>query len=139
MRNAHIEYPGSDLTFESASLLAKNFARENRMQDPTIMAWHHSTDQQDMPPAYDGANADTWWAKYGAGNGGMLEVCIGEDYQFILMDARAFEKLGDVPLRNLADDQGNQYLCHTPVEGKVTDKVLPQSCAQLDGWAADQY
>jgi len=138
MRNVHIDYTESDLNFESASLLAKNFAKENRMRDPTIMAWHHSSDEV-VTPFYDGANADTWWAKYGAGNGGMLEICVGDDYQFILMDARAFEKVGEVPLRNLTDDQGNQYLCHTPIQGKVTDKPLPQACAQLDGWAADQY
>ena len=138
MRNVHIDYSGSDLNFQSASQMAKEVAKENQMQDPTIMAWHHSTDQA-LPPYYDGADPDTWWAKYGSGNGGRLEVCIGEDYQFIMMDTRGFEKLGEMPLRNLSDDQGNQYLCHTPSLGKSADRPSPDACVQLDGWAADQF
>ncbi|EFK94927.1 hypothetical protein LDC_3073 [sediment metagenome] len=46
------------------------------MQEPTIIAWHQSSDQA-VPPVYDGADPDSWWAKYGAGNGGRLEVCWG--------------------------------------------------------------
>jgi len=44
-----------------------------------------------------------------------------------------------MPLRNLSDDQGNQYLCHTPMLGKVDDKPSLEACVQLDGWAADQF
>jgi hypothetical protein len=73
MRNVHAEYLGEDHNFENASLLAKQAARENQMLDPTIMAWHQNGDQA-MPALYDGANPETWWAKYGAGNGGKLEV-----------------------------------------------------------------
>ncbi len=138
MRNVHIDYQGSALDFQSASLVAKDIARENQMEDPTIMAWHQSTDQV-VPPYYDGADPDTWWAKYGSGNGGHLEVCVGDDYQFIMMDARGYEKLGEMPLRNLSDDQGNQYLCHTPMLGEDTGKPSPAACVQLDGWAADQF
>lgn len=138
MRNVHIDYQGAPLDFQSASLLAKEVARENQMQDPTIMAWHQDSDQA-MPPFYDGANPDTWWAKYGAGNGGRLEVCLGNDYQFIMMDARGFEKLGEMPLRNLSDEGGNEYLCHTPMLDKGASKPTREACTQLDGWAADQY
>jgi hypothetical protein len=138
MRNVHIDYQGSDLDFESASRLAQDTARANQMQDPTIISWHRSSDQNELP-FYDGADPETWWAKYGAGNGGRLEVCVGDDFQFILMDARAYEKLGEAPLRNLSDDEGNQYLCHKPMLGKVADKPNDQACTQLDGWAADQY
>lgn len=138
MRNVHIDYQGDALDFQSASLLAKKVARENQMQDPTIMAWHQNSEQA-LPPFYDGADPETWWAKYGAGNGGRLEVCLGDDFQFIMMDARGFEKLGEMPLRNLSDSQGNEYLCHTPMMGKGANKPTQEACSQLDGWAADQY
>jgi hypothetical protein len=138
MRNVHIDYRGDALNFQSASLIAKDTARENKMQDPTIMAWHQKSDRA-MPPIYDGADADSWWAKYGEGNGGRLEVCVGDDYQFIMMDARGYETLGEMPLRNLSDGQGNEYLCYTPILGKAANKPTPEACTALDGWLADQY
>jgi len=138
MRNVHIDYQGDTLNFQSASLLAKGIARENQMHDPTIMAWHQSNDEA-VPPIYDGADPDSWWAKYGAGNGGKLEVCIGDDYQFIMMDARAYETLGEMPLRNLSDGHGNEYLCYTPMLGKVSNNPTQEACTMLDGWAANQY
>lgn len=138
MRNVHIDYRGDALDFQSASLLAKDVAREHQMRDPTIMAWHQNGDVAN-PPLYDGADADTWWAKYGSGNGGRLEVCVGDDFQFILMDARNYETLGEMPLRNLSDSQGNQFLCYTPILGKSASTPTAEACTQLDGWAADQY
>jgi hypothetical protein len=138
MKNLHIEYRGDPLNFQSASHLAKWTARANQMQDPTIMAWHQSSDQA-MPPVYDGADPDSWWAKYGAGNGGRIEVCVGDEYQFIMMDARGYETLGEMPLRNLSDVQGNQYLCYTPMLGKASNHPTPEACMPLDEWMADQY
>jgi len=138
MRNVQIDYQGAPLDFQSASHLAKGVARENQMQDPTIMSWHQSSDN-DVLPFYDGADLDTWWAKYGEGNGGRLEVCVGDDYQFIMMDARAYEPLGEMPLRNLSDGQGNQYLCYTPLLGKAAREPTMDACIKLDGWAADQF
>lgn len=138
MRNVHVDYRGDPLNFQSASLLAKGIARENQMQEPTIMAWHRNHDRV-MPPVYDGADPDTWWAKYGAGNGGRLEVCVGDDYQFVLMDARGYETLGEMPLRNLSDAQGMQYLCFTPMLGKASSKPTQEACIALDGWLADQF
>lgn len=138
MKNIYIDYQGSELNYQTASLLAKGIARENQMQEPTIMAWHRSADQP-MPPFFDGADPDSWWAKYGAGNGGKLEICVGDDYQFVLMDARGYETLGEMPLRNLSDAQGNQYLCHTPLMSKFGMQPTPEACAPLDGWLADQY
>jgi len=137
MRNVHIEYRGSPLNFQNASVLAKGVARRNHMQDPTIMAWHQNS--YPMPAYYDGANPDSWWRKYGEGNGGRLEISVGEDYQFVMMDARGYETLGEVPLRNLSDSQGNQYLCHTSEQTKDFSFPTPEACSVLDGWAADQY
>ena len=138
MRNVHTEYQGEDHNFESASLLAKNVAKENQMLDPTIMAWHKGSGQ-DMPALYDDADPETSWAKYGAGNGGKLEVNVGNDYQFIMMDTSGYEKLGEMPLRNLSDGQGNEYLCLTPLLGKETNSPTQEACTHLDGWAADQF
>ena len=138
MKNIYIDYQGPALTFKSASSMAKDVARANQMKEPTIMSWHRNGDQGAMP-FYDGADRDTWWAKFGAGNGGRLEVCLGDDFQFIMMDARGYEELGEMPLRNLTDAQGNQFLCYTPMLGRFAGQPNPNACTQLDGWAADQY
>lgn len=138
MRNIHIDYSGSDLGFQAASLLAKNAAKENQMKDPTIMAWHQNS-KLGTTPYYEGANPETWWEKYGEGNGGRLEVSVGEDYQFIMMDARGYETVGEMPLRNLTDSEGNQYLCYTPLQGMDSSVPKQEACALLDGWLADQY
>ncbi|MGA7181036.1 MAG: AF1514 family protein [Thiobacillaceae bacterium] len=137
MRNVHIDYQGAALNFHSASLLAKNVARENHMKEPTIMAWHQHSGV--TPAFYEGANPDTWWEKYGAGNGGRLEISVGEDFQFVMMDSRGYDTLGEGPLRNLSDSQGNQYLCHTSSLAK--DSTLPTvgACTLLDGWLANQH
>jgi hypothetical protein len=139
MQNVHIDHEGAVLNFGSASLLAKDVARQNHMKDPTIMAWHQQHSPKGTLPYYDGANPDTWWEKYGTGNGGRLEVSVGDDYQFIMMDAGGFEKLGEMPLRNLSDDQGNQFLCYTPMLGKAANKPTAEACSQLDDWVADQF
>lgn len=131
MQNAHIDYQGAALDFQGASLLAKNFARENQMQDPTIMAWHRHGGPA-TPPYFDGADPDTWWEKFGTGNGGGMEVSVGDDYQFIIMDASDYEVVGDVPLRNLSDGQGHEYVCYTSLLGKSSDKPTREACTQLD-------
>jgi hypothetical protein len=92
-----------------------------------------------MPPYFDGANPDTWWEKYGEGNGGRLEISVGDEYQFVLMDARGYETLGEMPLSNLSDEQGNQYLCFTPILGKTSNRPTAAACSNLDGWFPDQY
>ena len=80
MRNIHTEYQGEDHSFVNASHLAKQSASENQMLDPTIMARHQSGGRG-TPALYDGADPETWWAKYYPGNGGKLEIYVGEDYQ----------------------------------------------------------
>ncbi len=137
MRNIHIDYRGRPLDFQSASLLAKDIARENHLQDPTIMAWHRHSSP--VTPYYAGANPDTWWEKYGEGNGGKLEISVGDDYQFVMMDARGFETQGEVPLRNLSDGHGNQYLCYSAGLSKDSSFPTLEACSLLDGWAADQF
>lgn len=137
MKNVHVAYRGEDLDFRRASLLAKDAARESEMQYPTIVSWHRHSNQT-MSPYYDGANPDSWWEKYGEGNGGKLEVSVGGEYDFVLMDAQGYDILGRMPLRNLSDDSGNQYLCYAPILGPVTNTPSPEACTVLDGWLADQ-
>jgi len=139
MRNIHVDYQGPDKGFQAASLLAKEVAKDNQMKDPTIMSWHRSSRLGETAPFYDGANTETWWEKYGEGNGGRLEVEVGDDYQFILMDARGFETVGDMPLRHLTDRDGNQYLCYTPLQGMESSVPRQEACILLDGWMADQF
>lgn len=138
MRNVHIDYSGSLPGWQAASLLAIDAARENQMKDPTIMAWHQNS-ELGMTPYYEGANPETWWEKFGEGNGGRLEVSVGDDYKFIMMDARSYETVGELPLRNLTDSEGNQYLCYTPIQGMESSVPKKEACALLDGWLADQY
>ena len=137
MKNVHIKYPGGALNFQSASTLAKQIAKENEVKEPTIISWHTQSDQH-MSPYYDGANPDSWWEKYGEGNGGKLEVSVGDEYDFVMMDTQGYETPGEMPLRNLSDSSGNQYLCYTPMLGKSSTPT-PEACTYLDEWTADQY
>lgn len=135
MKTVHIDYPNSGLTFQQASRLAQDMARENLMKEPTIMAWHA---QNGMSPGFEGGNPDSWWEKYGEGNGGRLEVSVGDEYAFVMMDARGYETLQDIPLRNLRDSNGQLYICFTPMlHGSTTP--TPEACSMLDEWTADQY
>jgi len=135
MKNVHILYPNSRLNFRFASMLAREAARQNHMDEPTIMAWHV---QNEMSPRFEGGNPDTWWEKYGEGNGGRLEVTVGDDYTFVLMDARGYETLDEIPLRNLQDSKGQQYVCFKSMLGNTSIPNL-EACSPLDEWMADQY
>jgi hypothetical protein len=136
MKEMHIDYSNSDLQYERASILARDAARQNAMQDPTIMAWHSGST---VSPAFPGGNPEGWWEKYGTGNGGTFEVSVGngDEYTFILMDAEGYETVDELPLRNLSDTQGTEYVCYSPMlQGDAPTK---EACYPLDDWTADQY
>ncbi len=135
MRNIHIDYPGSDLTFRHASFLAREAALKGQMREPTIMSWHTP---HGMSPGFEGGDPDTWWEKFGEGNGGRLEVSVGDGYAFVMMDARGYDTLEDIPLRNLGDSEGRQYVCFAPLLGGSAIPT-PEACSLLDEWTADQY
>lgn len=137
MQNVHIDHPGSNLDYAQASLLAKNAARENRMQEPVIVSWHQRGNDA-MSPSYDGADPASWWAKYGEGNGGRLAVSVGDAFDFVMMDTRGYETVDQLPIRNLEDEDGRQYICLSPMLG---DRCAPieQACVPLDEWTANQY
>ncbi len=134
MKNLHLDYSGGSLDYQRASFLARDAAIAQQMQEPTIISWHG----KDTTPYYDGANPDTWWEKYGEGNGGRLEISVGDEYAFVMMDTRAFERVGDIPLRNLQDASGKQFICFTPM---LAGSSIPnmQACSPLDEWVADQF
>jgi hypothetical protein len=137
MQSIRVDYQGSDLSFAQASLLAREAAKAHQLQEPTIVSWHQRSSHT-MSPAYDGANPASWWEKYGEGNGGRLEVSVGNEFDFIMMDTRGFETVDELPIRNLQDEDGNEYICLTPMLGDrcaAIDKV----CVPIDEWAANQY
>lgn len=138
MKNVHIEDRGGHSDFQHASQLAREISLKYAMQQPTIVSWHQHSNQH-MSPSYEGANPDSWWEKYGTGNGGELEVSVGDEFEFVMMDAKDYETLGRMPLRNLSDKSGHQYLCYTPILGMATDKPTPEACTELDDWLADQF
>lgn len=137
MQNLHIDYQGTALTFAQASQLAKSAAMENSMQSPAIIAWHQHSNHA-MSPSYDGANPASWWEKYGEGNGGRMEVSVGDEFDFVLMDTRGFETVDQLPIRNLVAEDGNEYICLAPMLG---DGCVPvdKACVPIDEWAANQY
>lgn len=137
MHNLHIDYPGSDLTFAKASLLAKNAAMDSSMQSPVIIAWHQHSSHA-MSPNYDGANPASWWAKYGEGNGGRMEVSVGDEFDFVLMDSRGYQTVDPLPIRNLVAEDGQEYICLAPM---LDDGCVPneKACVPIDEWAANQY
>lgn len=138
MKSIHVVYQGGSIDFRYASQLARDVALENEIRVPTIVSWHQHSNQH-LSPSYDGANPDSWCEKFGEGNGGQLEVSVGDEYDFVMMDAQGYETLGPMPLRNLSDAAGHQYLCYTPLLGRVTNTPKPEACMELDGWLADQF
>ncbi|MEW5771519.1 MAG: AF1514 family protein [Pseudomonadota bacterium] len=137
MTDIHIDYPAGELDFRRASFLAKNAARQHLMHEPTIVSWRGGSA---MSPSFAGGDPDTWWQKYGEGNGGRMEIGVGDgdEYRFIVMDTEGYETIGDLPLRNLDDGDGRQYLCYAPMSKGAGGSTL-EDCSPLDEWTADQY
>lgn len=136
IRSPH-DLPRAGLSYQAASLLACEAAREGWMQAPTIVAWHRRSDRS-VSPSFAGGDPEAWWVKYGEGNGGSLEVSVAGEYDFVMMDSGGYETTGELPLRSLADAAGTQYVCYTPLLG---DSQTPTeaACMPLDDWWADQY
>lgn len=137
MRNIQVPYQGSDLNFGIARRLARDAAKAERMMEPTIVSWHRRG-THDMSSYYDGADPDSWWEKYGEGNGGRLEVSVGDDYDFVLLDSRGYDTVDEIPLRNLEGSDGQEYICYAPMLGNDREPNA-EACMPLDEWLADQY
>lgn len=137
MKNIHVDYRNGKPDFAHASQMAIEAAMNDDLHEPTIVSWHQrSTDR--VSTYYDGADPHTWWEKFGAGNGGEIEVSVGDEYDFVLTDAEGYETLGPMPLRNLSDAAGNEFLCYTPILGEKNKTPNADACTELDSWTADQ-
>ncbi len=137
MENLHIDYQGTDLTFAKASLLARQAALAHDLRSPAIIAWHQHSNHA-MSPNFDGADPASWWEKYGAGNGGRLEVSVGDEFDFVMMGTGGFETVDQLPVRNLIAADGREYICLAPMlDGSRTPTEA--ACIPIDEWAANQY
>lgn len=137
MNYLHVDYSGKFLDFAMAREMALIRARGEAMRQPAVLSWHqHST--HGFSPGFDGADETTWWSTYGAANGGNLKVSIGDDFEFILAETGGFESPRNIPIRNLTDAAGNEFICQA---GMLDDTGQPRrdACAPLDEWMADQY
>lgn len=137
MINLHVDYSDKPLDFKTASAMALTQARANKMRQPTIVSWHQY-DTHGFSPGFEGADEESWWAKYGKGNGGQMEIRVGDDFEFIVMESGGYETVRNLPLRNLKDSAGVEYVCLSPM---LDDSGKPRkdACSQLDEWTADQY
>lgn len=135
MRQAHIDYPGTDLNYLKASRLAASLADDDgEVMEPVLVAWYDRKDAK-MSPVIEGADLRTHWHDYGASHGGKLEIDIGDDYAFIYADSSAFDPYEACPYANLHDAQGNEFLCQI---GLLDDPHVPQkkACVALDEWTS---
>lgn len=137
MINLHVDYPGKSLDFDTASHLALARARASNFKQPAIVSWHQLS-THGYSPGFEGADEESWWAKYGLGNGGQMDISVGEDFEFIVMETGGYETLKGLPLRNLRDEAGNEYVCLIPMLDD-TGRPRRDACAPLDDWMADQY
>ena len=137
MINLHVEYKGKALGYDLASQMALTKARASAMRQPAIVSWHqHSS--RGFSPSFEGAEEQSWWAKYGVANGGRMAVSVGDDFEFILTETGGYETLQGMPLRNLKDESGNEFVCLSPMLDD-TNRPRKDACVPLDDWMADQY
>lgn len=135
MQNIHVDYSGAELTFDMARNLAIRAGRENQLREPAVVSWHQHGSEA-MSPSFDGANPASWWEKYGSGNGGRLEIHVGDRYDFILTETLGFETLDGLPLRNVRGADGTEYLCY---HSRETDAAQgAEVCMPLEEWTAKQ-
>jgi hypothetical protein len=137
MINLHVDYSGKSLDYTMASQMALTRARANNMRQPAIVSWRQHG-SHGFSPSFEGADEESWWAKYGQGNGGQADISVGEDFEFIVMESGGFETVHSLPLRNLKDASGAEYVCLSPM---LDDSNTPRkdACSPLDEWTADQY
>jgi len=132
MKEVHINYSGTNLSYKVASGLAASLAAsELGVGEPVMVAWHDKKSSR-MSPVIEGGDINTRWHDYGESHGGKLEVDINGDFDFVFADASGFEVLGPSPLVNLRDKAGNEYLCEI---NALRDPKHPneEACVKLEG------
>jgi hypothetical protein len=137
MTQVHIDYSGHKLDFMTARRLALSQARSCDIEEPAVISWHQRSNHR-FSPGFSGADVDSWWSKYGEGNGGTAKIAIGDDFYFVIMETNQFEKVRGLPLRSLRDASGAEFICLLPMM-KGQDRPNTEACMPLDDWAADQY
>jgi hypothetical protein len=137
MTYVQIDYSGHKLDFNTAQRLALSQASVCDIKDPAVISWYQRSTHR-FSPSFDGADEASWWAKFGAGNGGLAEVAVGDDFNFIITESGGYERLRGLPLRSMKDASGTEFLCLLPlVAGR--DQPSKEACMPLDEWMADQY
>jgi Domain of unknown function (DUF5619) len=137
LKEAQIDYSGTDLDFVVANRLASSFAaKELAFGQPVLVAWHDKKTSR-MSPAIEGGDIRTRWHDYGESHGGQVSIAINGEYDFVFADASAFEQYGPSPYINLHDEAGNEYVCNINAlrDPHVPDK---EACVLLDDWMSKQ-
>lgn len=131
-----VDIPMTRLDFKLASQLAMEIAQANHIEKPMIVSWHACRGEA-MSPSFEGGDPESWWEKYGEGNYGELEISVGKDYDFVLVESQGYETLDDMPLRDLKDSAGNPFLCYASLLG---DSRVPNAmaCMPTDEWLCKQ-
>jgi len=137
MVNLQINSSDMSLDFNVAREMALACAAEHNMEQPVILSWRQHN-SHGFAPGFEGAEEESWWSKYGQGNGGQANISVGDDYSFIVAESGGYETVNSLPLRNIRDANGTEYLCLTPM---LDDTNTPRkdACSPLDDWTADQY
>lgn len=132
MQSLHVDDQETDVTCSKSRALAKRLARDNRMQDPPIISWHPRSSDV-MSPSCAGASPDSWWEKHDEGNGGRLEISAGGEFDCVMMESHGYETVGQLPIRNLADSQGQEYVCFTSMPGNPLHRITRPVCRWMSG------
>lgn len=137
MTYVRIENSGHRLDFNTAQRLALSQATVCNIQEPTVVSWYQRSAHR-FSPGFEGADEASWWEKFGEGNGGLAQVAVGDEFDFIITDTAGYERLRNIPLRSMKDGSGTEFLCLLPM---MTGRDQPdqEACMPLDDWAADQY
>lgn len=136
MKSLYITPPHKGTSFHDAMRMAMIEAHAQSIRHPAVLSWHDRI-HHGFSPGFEGADEALWWEKYGEGHGGKLMVNVGDEYEFIVTDVAGFDTPHAIPIRNLSDEEGNEYLCFTPMLDD-TGRPRPDACIPLDEWMAKQ-
>ncbi len=106
MENMNISADKS-IDFRQGHRQAVNTADEN-LTDPAIIAWKDDKAERFAPDIPGGA-AERWHF-YGENFGGKLELNVGDDFHFILIEAKDFDD-PDLNLTTIKDEDGTSFTC----------------------------
>lgn len=85
MNRVEIAVSGMNIDRDRARRIANALA-DSCIKEPEVVAWHDRPNDQ-ISPEIEGADHHTRWHDYGEHFGGVLEIGINGDYDFIFTDA----------------------------------------------------